>query len=63
MAAQAQMQGLPFEDDLAQPFSREATEVAHPPAKKKSIVELIAPLRGIDIDFIRNHSNGRPVEL
>jgi len=30
---------------------------------QKSIVELFAPLRGLDIDFSRNPSTGRPVDL
>lgn len=32
-----------------------------PPAK--DIVELFAPLRGLNLDFGRNPSTGRPVEL
>jgi hypothetical protein len=32
-----------------------------PPAK--DIVELFAPLRGLNLDFRRNPSTGRPVEL
>jgi hypothetical protein len=32
-----------------------------PPAK--DIVELFAPLRGLNLDFGRNPSNGRPVDL
>jgi hypothetical protein len=34
---------------------------AEPPAK--DIEELFAPLRGLDLDFSRNPSTGRPVEL
>jgi hypothetical protein len=29
----------------------------------KSFSELFAPLRGLDIEFERNHSTGRPVDL
>ena len=36
---------------------------AKPKAGKKSLVELFAPLRGLDLDFSRNPSTGRPVEL
>jgi len=32
-------------------------------APAKDIVELFAPLRGLDLDFSRNPSTGRPVEL
>lgn len=32
-----------------------------PPAK--DIMELFAPLRGLDLDFGRNPSTGRPVDL
>jgi hypothetical protein len=32
-----------------------------PPAK--NIVELFAPLRGLNLDFSRNPSTGRPVDL
>lgn len=31
-------------------------------AGKKSLVEVFAPLRGLDLDFSRNPSTGRPVE-
>ena len=30
---------------------------------KKSLVEVFAPLRGLDLDFSRNESTGRPVDL
>jgi len=30
---------------------------------KKSLVEVFAPLRGLDLDLSRNPSTGRPVEL
>jgi len=35
------------------------------PAGRKSLVELFAesPLRGLDLDFSRNKSTGRPVDL
>ncbi|MBZ5728258.1 MAG: hypothetical protein LAP87_25135 [Acidobacteriia bacterium] len=33
------------------------------PAGKKSLVEVFAPLRGLDLDFSRNASTGRPAEL
>jgi hypothetical protein len=35
------------------------------PAGRKSLVELFAesPLRGLDLDFSRNKSTGRPIDL
>ena len=38
-------------------------DAATEPAKKKRLSELFAPLRGLDIDFSRNPSTGRPVKL
>jgi len=32
------------------------------PKGKKSLVELFAPLRGLDPDFSRNPSTGRPID-
>jgi Arc/MetJ-type ribon-helix-helix transcriptional regulator len=32
-------------------------------AGRKSLVELFAPLQGLDLDFSRNKSTGRPVDL
>ena len=39
----------------------QTTQTDVPP--KKNIVELFAPLRGLNLDFRRNPSTGRPVEL
>ncbi|MGA3025573.1 MAG: hypothetical protein ABSF98_12445 [Bryobacteraceae bacterium] len=33
------------------------------PLPAKDIVELLAPLRGLNLDFGRNPSTGRPVDL
>jgi hypothetical protein len=33
-----------------------------PDAPAKDIVELFAPLRGLNLDFVRNPSTGRPVD-
>lgn len=33
------------------------------PTDKKSLVEVFAPLRGLDLDFSRNPATGRPVDL
>jgi hypothetical protein len=32
-------------------------------AGRKSLVEVFAPLRGLNLDFSRNQSRGRPVDL
>jgi len=32
-------------------------------AGRKSLVELFAPLQGLNLDFSRNKSTGRPVDL
>ena len=32
-------------------------------AGRKSLVEIFAPLRGMNLDFSRNKSTGRPVDL
>ena len=36
---------------------------SRPDGKKKSLVEVFAPLRGLDLDFSRNPSTGRTVDL
>lgn len=43
------------------PTAAATPELNAPPAK--DIVELFAPLRGLNLDFGRNPSTGRPVEL
>jgi hypothetical protein len=45
----------------ALPPTAVATPVPAPPAK--DIVELFEPLRGLNLDFGRNPSNGRPIDL
>ena len=63
LLAQAQTHGLPLEADLVQHVLRDAAKPAKPAIAKKSIVELFAPLRGMDVEFTRNPSTGRPVDL
>jgi hypothetical protein len=47
----------------------EKTPAPVPPAERrraagrKSLVELFAPLRGMNLDFSRNRSTGRPVDF
>lgn len=62
LLAQAQTHGLGLEDYLIDDVLRGAVETP-PPARKKSIVELFAPIRGLDLDFGHNPSSGRPVDL
>ena len=40
--------------------ARQSTEK---PKEKKRLVELFAPLRGLDLEFERNPSSSRPIEL
>src|SRR4051794_13395343 len=37
-------------------------KTSEPAGKPKSLVEVFAPLRGLDLDWGRNPSTGRPVE-
>lgn len=40
-----------------------STPLAMPSGSAKDIVELFAPLRGLNLDFSRNPSTGRPVDI
>lgn len=65
LTAIARAQGLSAEE-YARQLVEHAIEAAgvQPEAKPaKDIEELFAPLRGLNLDFSRNHSTGRPVEL
>jgi hypothetical protein len=62
LLAQAQAHGLSLELYAAQLLQRAAA----PPkrlASEKSLVELFVPLRGLNLDFGRNVSSGRPVDV
>ena len=48
-------------DEALQSIVAPGTE-ATATAGKKSLVEVFAPLRGLEFDFSRNPSTGRPVE-
>lgn len=66
LLAQAHTHGLPLEDYLIEHVLRgavEKTQSPQRPAGRKSLVELFEPLRGLDLDFSRNPSTGRPVDL
>ena len=69
---QAAAQGRALEAYAASLLEEAAHLPASPPASRrerppgrKSLVELFAesPLRGLDLDFSRNKSTGRPIEL
>jgi len=62
LSARAQTRGLPLEDYLVDHVMGGAVETP-PLPRKMSIVELFAPIRGLDLDFSRNPSTGRPVDL
>lgn len=62
LLAQAQARGLSLETYVTELLQR----VAAPRkafANEKDLVELFAPLRGFDLDFSRNPSTGRPVDV
>jgi hypothetical protein len=49
---------------LQQRLLAKARQSAEKPTKrKKSLVALFAPLRGLDLDFERNPSSSRPIDL
>jgi plasmid stability protein len=64
LTAIAQSHGLSAEQ-YARQILEDAIEAAAPPseAPSKDIEELFAPLRGLNLEFSRNASTGRPVEL
>lgn len=50
-------------ESLQQRLLAKARKSAEKPKPRKSLVELFAPLRGLDLDFERNPSSSRPIEL
>jgi hypothetical protein len=62
LLAQAQARGLSLELYAAQ-LLEHAAAPAGPHSREKSLVELFVPLRGLNLDFGRNPSAGRPVDL
>ena len=68
LLAQAQARGVSLTDYVQEIVTREARvsePVGKPPAR--NLVELFEPLRGLfedgELDFSRNPSTGRPVDL
>jgi hypothetical protein len=35
----------------------------NPPQAKRTLLDLFEPIRGLDVEFTRNPSTGRPVDL
>ena len=62
LLAQAQARGLSLEAYASQ-LLRSASVPAKPAPGRKSLFELFAPLRGLDLEFGRNPSAGRPADL
>jgi len=50
-------------ESLQQQLLAKARQSAEKPKQNKSLVELFTPLREFDLDFERNPSSSRPVEL
>jgi len=44
-------------------FAADSSETRQPDAPAKNIMELFAPLRGLNLDVSRNSFTGRPVDL
>ena len=64
LTRQAAARGRAVESYAASLLEEAVHLPAAPPAPPaKDIVELFAPLRGLNLDFGRNPSTGRPVDL
>ena len=64
--AQAKAEGLTVEEwlkRLANERAQPEQEAAQSDVASKSLLELFAPIRGLDVDFSRNPSTGRSVDL
>jgi hypothetical protein len=65
LLAQAEARGLSLEayvSEVLRERSREAV-AGQRPAGRMGLVELFNPLRGLELEFSRNPSTGRPVDL
>ena len=68
LLARAAARGLPLIDYVQDMFAREAgaaasTEPQAPAAQARDMVELFAPLRGLNINFERDRDPGRDIVL
>ncbi|HLJ90448.1 MAG TPA: hypothetical protein VKZ53_26810 [Candidatus Angelobacter sp.] len=63
--AQATAQGLSLEAYVSRVLEERSGQsvTGERHARGKSIVELFAPLRGLEVEFERNQSTGRPIDL
>jgi hypothetical protein len=52
-----------LQSSASKPSTTTQPEPSPAPAPFKNIEELFAPLRGLNLDFSRNPSTGRPVDL
>jgi len=62
LLAQAQEHGLSLEAYATLVLQERSAATPNRP-RKKSLIELFEPLRGLDLDLCRNPSGGRPVDL
>ena len=65
LMAQAEARGLSLEAYVSRLLEERSSQMVagkrHP--SEKSVVELFEPLRGLEVEFERNESTGRPVDL
>jgi hypothetical protein len=65
LMAQAEAQGLSLEAYVSRVLEERSsqTTAGKRHSSGKSFVELFEPLRGLEVEFVRNQSTGRPVDL
>jgi hypothetical protein len=63
LLVQARKRGLSLEEYAEKVLEERSAANLKQAQKKKSLLELFEPIRGLDIDFSRNPSTGRSVEL
>jgi hypothetical protein len=65
LMAQAEAHGLSLEAYVGRLLEERSSQTVggkrHP--SRKSVVELFEPLKGLEVEFERNQSAGRPVDL
>ena len=63
LKAQANAQGISEAGYVRTVLERDLMASLPAGTKKKRLSELFSPLRGLDVDFSRNPSTGRPIKL
>ncbi len=63
LARQAAAQGREVESYAASLLEQAVHPAAHPSPPAKDMVELFAPLRGLNLDFERDRDTGRDINL